>query len=145
MTQRTQLIPADLEKFDLHLKTPGNGQILVLFYNKERRPVGGILIYLFDIVECDLLFCHDLVKARPLPSYLPAEIDKHWVIEKNGYRIRIRCNGVLVLDQTVSRGACDDPDYYDQSKYWGQKVSSIRFSIGDYYDTATAYYYIDSG
>ena len=76
---------------------------------------------------------------------LPAEIDKHWVIEKNGYRIRIRCNGVLVLDQTVSRGACDDPDYYDQSKYWGQKVSSIRFSIGDYYDTATAYYYIDSG
>ena len=142
---RTQLIPADLEKFDLHLKTPGNGQILVQFYNKERRAVGGFVIS-FSILLYNLLFCHDHDKDwLPLPSYLPAEKDKHWVIEKNSYRIRIRCNGVLVLDQTVSRGACDDPDYYDQSNYWGQKVSSIRFSIGDYYDTATAYYYIDSG
>ena len=149
MTQRTQLIPADLEKFDLHLKTSSDkyseDAILVLFYNKEKREVGGILIIFSNAVVCDLLFCHDLEKVRPLPSYLPAQIDKHWVIEKNGYRIRISCNGVLVLDQTASRGTCDEPTFYDQRKYWGQKVSSIRFSIGDHYDTATNYYYIDSG
>ena len=118
--------------------------ILVLFYNKEEREVGGILIIFFNAVACDLLFCYDMQKSHPLPSYLPAQIDKHWVIEKNGYRIRIRCNGVLVLDQTASGGTCD---HYDPSKYnWGQKVTGIRFSTGGVlYDTATNYYYIDSG
>ena len=118
---------------------------MVLFYNKEEREVGGILIIFSNAVVCDLLFCHNMVKVHPLPSYLPAQIDKHWVIEKNGYRIRISCNGVLVLDQTASLTTCDEPKWYDQSKYWGQKVTSIRFSIGDSYDTATEYYYIDSG
>ena len=122
-----------------------NDAILVLFYNKEEREVGGILIIFSNAVVYDLLFCHNMVKVHPLPSYLPAQIDKHWVIEKNGYRIRISCNGVLVLDQTASRGTCDEPTFYDQSKYWGQKVSNIRFSIGSQYDTATDYYYIDSG
>ena len=150
MTQRTHLIPlpADLEKFDLHLKTSSdkytNDVILVLFYNKEKRPVGGILIIFSNAVVCALLYCHDVQKVRPLPSYLPAQIDKHWVIEKDGYRIRISCNGVLVLNQTASGGTCD-PDFYDQRMYWGQKVSSIRFSIGSQYDTATDYYFIDSG
>ena len=102
------------------------------------------------------MFCHDLDKAHPLPHYLPAQIDKHWVIEKNGNRIRILCNGVLVLDQTVSPRTCDESTYFDQSmvsKVWGQKVTSIRFSVYDlydnatkyYHDTATKYYYIDSG
>ena len=148
MTQRTQLIPANLEMFDLHLKTSSfersNDAILVLFYNKEERAVGGILIIFSNAVVCDLLLCHDVVKARPLPSSLPAQIDKHWVINKSGYRIEIYCNGVLVLEQVASRHTCDEHTY-DQSKYWGQNVRSIRFSLGDLYDTATEYYYIDSG
>ncbi|XP_063685477.1 uncharacterized protein LOC134819451 isoform X2 [Bolinopsis microptera] len=148
VTQRTQLIPADLEKFDLHLKTSSymrsNDAILVMFHNKEERAVGGILIIFSNAVVYDLLLCHDLIEVRIFSKYLiPAEIDKHWVIEKNGYGIRIRCNGVLVLDTTVSSRTCDSK-WSDQSKYWGQKVSSIRFSIGDSYDTATNYYYIDS-
>jgi len=150
VTQRTQLIPADLEMFDLHLKTSSlmrsNDVILVLFYNKEERAVGGIRITFFYTVRCDLLLCHDRVRTRPLPSSLSAQIDKHWVINKSGQRIEIYCNGVLVLDKTASRGTCDEPTFYDQSKYWGQKVSSIKFSIDEQlYDNATDYYYIDSG
>ena len=124
-----------------------NDAILVLFYNKEEREVGGILIIFSNAVVYDLLFCHNMVKVHPLPSYLPAQIDKHWVIEKNGYRIRISCNGVLVLDQTASGGTCD-PDYYesyDQSEYWGQKVTGIKFRTTNFLDTASDYYYIESG
>ena len=117
-----------------------------MFYNKEERVEGGILITFSNAVLYNLLFCHG-TDMRPLPSELPAEIDKHWVIEKNGYRIRIRCNGVLVLDQTASGGTCD-PDYYesyDQSEYWGQKVSGIKFRTTNFLDTASDYYYIESG
>ena len=120
--------------------------ILVQFYNKVEIPVGGIVISFSNVVVYNLLFCHDHDKDwLPLPSYLPAEKDRHWVIEKNGYRIRMHCNGVLVIDQTVSHRTCDNPKWYDQSKNWGQKVTGIQFSVNGVYDTATNYYYIDSG
>ncbi|XP_063689478.1 deleted in malignant brain tumors 1 protein-like [Bolinopsis microptera] len=147
--QHSRLIPADLEKFDLHLKTSSfersNDKIVVMFHNKEERLVGGISIMFYDAVVYDLLLCDDTNNVRHFPSYLSRDIDKHWVIQKDGYRIRIRCNGVQVLDTTVSSGTCHGK-WSDRSKYWGQNVSSIKFmrTDRDWQDTATNYYYIDS-
>ena len=141
---RDKYIPADLETSYLHLRTTstaGSGdKTLIWYYDEEGRRAGGIVISWFTSpVKYGLLNCQQYYTT--FPTSLPAEQDKHWVIEKRGYSTVIYCNGKQVLDITSSSETCYDPDNTETwDTIWGQEVSSIEFSSE--YDSATDFFYI---
>ena len=140
---RDKYIPADLETSYLHLRTnstAGSGDETLIWYDdKEWRIAGGIDIWFTSPVKYKLLYCKQ--NYTTFPTSLPAEQDKHWVIEKRGNRTVIYCNGKQVLDITASSETCDNPKYADTwDTYWGREVSSIKFH--SQYDTASDYYFI---
>ena len=140
---REKSIPADLETSYLHLRTTstaGSGDKTVIwYYNEEERIAGGIGIWFTSSVKFILGYCQQY--HTTFPTSLPAEQDKHWVIEKRGYRTVIYCNGRQVLDITASSETCDDPDNTDTwATDWGREVSNIKFPSK--YDTASNYYFI---
>ena len=139
-----EFIPTNLETSYLHLRTnraTGSGDKTVIWYyhGEERLFAAGIGIWFTSPVKYILLDCQKYYTA--FPSTVPAEQDKHWVIEKRGYRTVMLCNGQLVLDITASSETCDHPKYRDTwATYWGREVTSIKFPSR--WDTATNLYYI---
>ena len=139
---RDTFIPVDLETSYLHLRTNsatgGGDNSETWYYNDVGLYAGGIDIWFTSTVKFRLLACQ-FYKPFPLP--VPSEQDKHWVIEKRGYRTVILCNGQLVLDITASSKTCDDPEYADTwATHWGRKVTSIKFPPGR--DSATKMYFV---
>ena len=140
---RDKYIPADLETSYLHLRTTstaGSGdKTLIWYYDEEGRVAGGIVIWFTSPVKYMIGYCQQYVTT--FPTSLPAEQDKHWVIEKRGNRTVIYCNGKQVLDITASSETCDNPYIGDTwDTYWGREVSKIKFP--SQYDTATISYLI---
>ena len=71
------------------------------------------------------------------PTNLPLEVDKIWRITLDktaGIRVKIRCNGVEVLNVLLSDSMCD---YRGWLEFWSKKVEMISFS---YFDSASDYY-----
>ena len=139
---RDKYIPADLETSYLHLKTNSTAssgdKTVIWYYNEEGRVAGGIVIWFTSPVKNALMYCQ---QYTTFPTSLPSQQDKHWVIEKRGYRTVIYCNGKQVLDITASSETCDDPKRADiWATHWGREVSSIEFSYE--YDNATDFFYI---
>ena len=141
---RDQFIPVDLETSYLHLRTnsaTGSRDKTVAFYynDEEELYAGGISIWFTSPVKYALVDCQKYYTAFPFS--VPEEQDKHWVIEKRGYRTVMLCNGFLVLDITASFETCDDPKYNDTwDTDWGREVTSIEFPSR--YDTATDLYHL---
>ena len=140
---RDKYIPADLETSYLHLRTnstAGSGEETeIWYYNEEGRSAGYIVIWFTSPVMYILPYCQHYFTT--FPTTLPSQQDKHWVIEKRGYRTVIYCHGKQVLDITASSETCDDPDLSDTwDTYWGREVSSIEFSSE--YDSATDFFHI---
>ena len=139
---RDKFISVDLETSYLHLRTnsaAGSGDKIVAWFYKgeERSHVGGIAIWFSSSVKYHFGRCRKYYTTFPFS--VPAEQEKHWVIEKRGYRTVMLCNGQLVLDITVSSETCDK--YRDTwATYWGREVTSIKFP--SQYDTATTFYYV---
>ena len=94
--------------------------------------------YFSSAVEYLLPHCQN--RRAPFPEIVPEEADKHWLIERRGYRIVIHCNGKLVLNITVSTDTCDLPDYANTGDtVWRRRVSS---EFNSYWDTASDMFYI---
>ena len=87
---------------------------------------------------------YSLYNCNEDPEYLPFPTDanlpetqkKEWIVEKRGLDIKVYCNGILVLDLTVSSDICDDSNW----EKFSRAVNSIKFING--YDTATKSIYI---
>ena len=141
---RDEHIPLDMETSYLHLRTnsaTGSGDKSVVWYyhGEERSIAGGIAIWFTSPIKYILGWCQEYNTSFPFS--VPAEQDKHWVIEKRGYRTVMLCNGQLVLDITASSETCDDLVEADKwATYWGREVTGIRFL--SQYDTATDLYYV---
>ena len=139
---RDKFIPVDLDTSSLHLTTnsaTGSGDKTVIWYYNDEKglPAGGIIIYFTSVVKYRLVQCQR--GPRTFPVRIPSEQDKHWVIEKHGYRTVVLCNSQQVLDITTSPETCDS---YSNTfaTYWGREVTSIKFPSS--WDTASDVYYI---
>ena len=139
---RDKFIPVDLETSYLHLRTnstAGSRDKVVIRYRDENgMKAGGISIWFTLPMKYMLVKCQKYQTAFSVP----ADQDKHWVIEKRGYRTVMLCNGQLVLDITASSETCDSDTWADTwATYWGRKVSYIKFpSEGG--DIATDFYFV---
>lgn len=132
---RDKQIAADLETSLLHLKTNsvvGSGEKTVIwFYDMDYNYGAGIAIKFYS--SSSMTVKYTLTDCRRyytnFPVILPREREKHWVIEKRGFRIVIYCNGEQVLDMTVSSEACDNPKHKDTwNTLWNRQASNIFFS-----------------
>jgi hypothetical protein len=141
------MIPVELETSYLHVKT--NSEVWsedmtwIQYYDKEGRPAGGIVIWFYSPrVEYRLEYCQ--YSSTPFPLTLPTTVNKVWTVEKRGYRTRLFCNGVLVLDITVSDTTCYMKDYSNWETYWGREVGRIEFSEASvhFLDSASDMYMI---
>ena len=131
-------IPADIETSYLHVitnSTVGSGNKIVVWYHDEDEiRAGGILILFSSPVMYALVNCQRYYS--PFQTSPPAEDNKHWVIQKHGYRTVIFCNGELVLNITVSSDTCGNPEYANTwEKYWRRDVGGIV--IPSKWDTAS--------
>ena len=136
-----QYIYADMKTSYLHLKTSslaGSRDVTVLEFSDEGNFAGGIGIGFYSPAEYRLLNCQ--ANSSTFQTSLPAQHDNHWVIKKRGYRMILFCNGVQVLDITVSDETCDKLGYADTwVAYWSREANRFKFQPGD---TASNLYYI---
>jgi hypothetical protein len=122
------VIPIELETSYLHFKTNSEvgskDRTRIWYYDKEgTRDAGGIeIVFTYRRVEYKLWNCQWY--DTPFPLTLPTTVNKVWTIEKRGYRTRVFCNGVLVLDITLSNRLCDKT-YLEM--LWEREVSEIKF------------------
>jgi hypothetical protein len=138
--ERDVVVPVELDTSYLHVKTNsevGSEDRTEIYYDdKEGREAGGISIrFSSPHVKYYLLHCQSYY--TPSPPTLPTTVNKVWTIEKRGYRTRVFCNKVLVLDITVSDTTCDWGDWKTE---WGRQVGGIKFH--EYDDTASDIYMI---
>ena len=128
-------VPADVETSYLHLRTGSKRQVITIyFYDKEGDMTGGIVIEFNTPVMYLLGFCYS--EHTLFPTSLPVEADKHWVVEKRGYRTIMYCNGKQIFNITASSVTCS---YNFWKASWGKEVSEIELGFGVY---GTASYYI---
>ena len=128
-------VPADVETSYLHLRTVREEKFIrIYFYDKEGDDTGGIEIEFTTPVKYGLGRCHS--ELTLFPTSLPAEADKHWVVEKRGYRTIMYCNGKQIFNITASSVTCS---YNFWKASWGKEVSEIELGFGVY---GTASYYI---
>jgi hypothetical protein len=125
------LIPVELETSYLHVKTNsevGSGnRTWIWYYDKEGSRARGIeIVFTSPGENYFLMSCLD--SPTPFPPTLPTTVNKVWTIEKRGYRTRMFCNGVLVLDITVSDTTCHR-SYWETE--WGREVGGILFNRWD--------------
>ena len=117
---RDQLIPVDLETSYLHLVTnsvTGSGdKTAILHYSEEELEVGGIFIWFTFPIRYSLPHYQDDWTTFPFSG--PSEQDKHWLIEKRGYRTVFLCNDHLVLDITFSYSSY-------RADRWGREVTKV--------------------
>ena len=133
--ERDVKIPVELETSYLHVKTNSKvGRTEIRHYDRKGREAGGIIImFTSPRVEYELLVCqYDTIPFFHTP---PTTVNKVWTIEKRGYRTRMFCNRVLVLDITLSDTTCDNSNW---ETYWGREVGGIEFLV----DTASDMYMI---
>ena len=140
----SMFIPADMDTSYLHLRTVntvGSDDfilMMVLFYDEEGEAAGFIYILFFESVSEYKLSCQS--SRTPLLTNLPAETDKHWVVEKRGYRTIIHCNGKLVVNITATSETCSNKNG-NWNTIWGREVTKIEINL-DGYGYQTASYYI---
>jgi hypothetical protein len=135
------MIPVELDTSYLHVKTNSEvgseDKTWIPYYDKEGREAGDISIWFRSPrVKYRLLYCQSIY--TPFPPTLPTTVNKVWTIEMRGYRTRMFCNGVLVLDITVSDTTCYYWRYWETE--WGRDVGGILFHRD--YDTASDMYMI---
>jgi hypothetical protein len=138
--ERDVKIPVELETSYLKIKTNSavgsRDDTLILYYDKEGRLAGGIEIWFHSSrVLYTLLGCQS--SSTPFPHTLPTTVNKIWTIEKRRYRTRVFCNGLVVLDITLSDSTCDMEYNSHWETYWGRKVREIKLNT---WETASQQY-----
>ena len=127
---RFKSIPADIETSYLHLRTDsyeGSGDQAQIYYEDEEGKAAGGFSISFSL---SAMYAHEYCQSYAyFPQSLPAELDKHWVIEKRGFRTFVYCNGRMVVDFTISSATCnDDRNVHTWPAIWARKVKSIKIS-----------------
>ena len=135
--ERDVKIPHNLETTPLQIKTDSTAgskdEVRVFLRTAGGDSAGYVQLYFSSPPEYYLGSCTK--DYTDLPSTLPSEVNKVWVITKlPGPRLTVQCNGVTVVDITMS----DTCSYGLWGKYWSRKVEQIEFSS---YDTASDEYW----
>ena len=125
------MIPHDLEKTPLQIKTDSAAgskeRVIVDLYTAGGDRAGQFQLYFLSTPQYNLHWCSS--SWTHLHSRPPSEVNKVWVITKlPGPRIKLLCNGVKVLDITISDDTCSNSDW---STYWRRQVKQIRFHPQD--------------
>ena len=129
--ERSVKIPHNLEISPLQIKTDsavGSGDRVILYLYTAGGEYVGIVQVSLNSSRYLLRSCSTSWTA--LPSTLPSEINKVWVITKlPGPRITLECNGVKVVDITLSDDTCNESGW---STYWTRgQVKQIEFDSSD--------------
>jgi hypothetical protein len=135
-------IPVELETSYLHVKTNSEvgsrDETRILYYDEEGRVAGGIVIeFSSPRVKYNLFNCQG--SNTIFPHTLPTTVNKVWTIEKRGYRTRMFCNEVLVLDITASDTTCEKSVWETD---WGREVVGIEFPKSKHWNSASHMYMI---
>ena len=135
--KRELKIAHNLETTALKIKTDsavGSGEKMdVILYNSDGGYVGHVYFILSSPPQFLIGAC--ISALTTLRSTLPREIHKVWQLTKlPGPRIVLQCNGVIVLDITMSKNTCDSSDWTQ----WSQEVKQISFT--NFFDTASDSY-----
>ena len=134
-------IPADMETSYLHVRTVNTVasddfiEMWVSFYDEEEETAGGIGIWLNESASEYVLNCQS--SWTPFLTSLPVETEKHWVVEKRGYRTIIHCNGKLVVNITATSKTCSNING-NWNTIWGREVTKINL-YRDSFQTASYY------
>ena len=139
--ERDVKIPHNMQTPPLQIKTDstaGSGeQVIVSFYTVGGDYAGGIGVYFHSRPWYSLAFCKS---PADLPSTLPSDINKVWVITKlPGPRLTVQCNDVTVVDLTMSDDTCSDSNWRE---YWTKQIEQIKFAS---WDTASDEYWAPPG
>ena len=134
--EREVKILHNLETTPLQIKTNTTaGKVSVYFYNAAGKRTGDVS---FDLKSPPTYSKYSIGLCRKwtkFPSVLPSETHKVWQLTKQpGPRIKLQCNGEIVLDILLSDQTCDNNENWKED--WGD-VKQIMFRK---WDTASDYY-----
>lgn len=109
----------------------------VNFFTATEYPAGGVwLLFTSTAVQYFLYGC--TISFANFPTNPPSSSIKIWKITLNKtpeIRIKIRCNGIEVLNMLLSERTCTRASW---SSYWERRdLEKIRFSV---VDNASHYY-----
>ena len=119
--ERNILISHDLETTPLQIKTDSTAGswklVQVFFYTARGYDAGYVNLYFILSPQYRIGNC---MSDTDIPSTLTSEVSRICTITKlPGPRITLQCNGVIVLDITLSDDTCSDSDW---SKYWSRQI-----------------------
>ena len=128
--ERDVLIPHNLQTTPLQIKTDSTAgsweTVWVYLYTAGGYWLGYVELLFSSPPKYWLGYCS--MSYTDLPSTLPSEVNKVWVITKlPGPRLTVQCNDVTVLDLTMS-DTCDKSGW---RTYWTRKVEQIMFISTD--------------
>ena len=123
-------IPHNLQTTPLRIKTNSAAgseeKMEVTLYTAGRddsKPAGWVFFKFSSPPQYSLGWCMDSIVD--LPSELPRDINKEWVITKfPGPRITVQCNEVTVLDFLLSNDTCNAVYWND---FYGKQTEQIKF------------------
>ena len=119
------LIPHHLESTPLKIKTDSAAgseeSVHVFLYTAGRVEAGEVY---FKFSSSPVYYIGDCTSYTYFPATLPSDINKVWVITKlPGPKITLECNGVKVVDITMSDDTCSISDW---STVWRRQVEQIK-------------------
>ena len=115
----------------LHIKTNSameSKEHIGLWYFDETGSIAGSVVILYSSPDMKyfLWYCH--LRGVKFPPNLPVEREKHWIIARDGNRNVIYCNGIQVVDDTVSDAMCNNSRFLSTwNTVWSRNVSSMLF------------------
>ena len=138
MTRRV-FIDWDLENLPVEIKTDStmgsNDYVLLYFCHELDYCLAGFFIKFSSTPQYKFEYCSFW---NDFPTALPSATEKIWRItldKSDGVRVKIHCNGELVLNLLLSDETCEFR--YLWSGYWSLDVTNIYFPS---YDTASEHY-----
>ena len=127
--ERDVKIPFNMDTTSLQIKTDSlagsENAVNVQFFTAEKEYIGSVYLDFFSPPEYAVGGCMNN-RYHPLPTNLiPSEVTKVWQINKlPGLRITVQCNGLTVVDFTLTDETCDDHDW---SIMWNKQIKQIDF------------------
>ena len=130
MTGREK-IDYDMEKRPIEIKDSKFTRFYLKFFTAQNDFAGGVRIKLSSTPQYRLVWCNDWTN---FPKPLPYDTEKIWRItldKSEGIRVKIYCNGVLMLNLLLTDHTCADD--LDWSTFWSRDVDKIYLPSVDYY------------
>ena len=119
-------VDADLYQNQIQIKTtslPGSNTRISMFFFGEGGYglAGGLVIQFWDPMHYWIHFCHG--EYKPFPVVPQTDVVSIWSVYRVGKMLKVKCNGVLVLDFDTSQCGTDH--------YWTDEIKVVAFSYDD--------------